>query len=128
MVEFLGIASIVVFSINIFYYRIVKIYKSLANNNVQYYLENKQIHRLHCTLGVISIILAIVHIPDIFNNIEFNSGYMSLLILFLLNMSGFLEKYCNNIDFIKKYWKSIHYVLVIGFILVTIHHVIVEYS
>lgn len=97
----------------------LKMYNSNFKLNLRKFLE------WHCYLGIISTIIAFVHVGNNFYTISFSVGYISLFSMFLLSISGIILKYLKGIPLkYKRICRYIHIILTIIFAITLILHIL----
>jgi len=97
--------------------------KRLKMHNPNFKINLRKLLGWHCYLGIISTIIAFIHVGDNLYYISFTAGYVSLFSMLLLSISGIILKYVKGY---KKVCRYIHIILTIIFMISLICH-IMEY-
>lgn len=99
--------------------------KRIKMHNPNLKINLKKILQWHCYLGLVSTIIAFVHVGNNLYSITFSAGYIGLFSMFLLSISGIALKYFKGIPLkYKKACRYIHIVLTIIFVMSLVFHVL----
>lgn len=119
--KILGFISIIFILLNLSYILVKHIKK--VNKSIK--IDMKKVLKVHCFTGIAAAIIAIVHIGNNVLNPEFSFGYISFVIMLLIIITGIIVKYYREVLFINKiYWRLIHIMLTIFFIITLFLHVL----
>lgn len=99
--------------------------KRLKMYNSSFKLNLRKFLGWHCYLGIISTIIAFVHVGNNLYTISFSVGYISLFSMFLLSISGIILKYLKGLPLeYKRVCRYIHIILTIIFAITLILHIL----
>lgn len=99
--------------------------KRLKMYNSNFKINLRKFLGWHCYLGLISTIIAFVHVGSSLYLISFSAGYLCLFSLFLLSISGIILKYVKGLCLKhKRACRYIHIVLAIIFAITLIFHIL----
>lgn len=122
--KILGFISIIFILLNLSYILVKHIKK--VNKSIE--IDMKKVLTVHCFAGIAAAIIAIVHIGNNVLDPEFSFGYISFVIMLLIIITGIIVKYYREVLFINKiYWRFIHIMLTIFFIMMLFLHVLTNF-
>lgn len=115
-----GLLSAVFFLINLLFYYVARFAARIRKKDGAL---NLRMEKFHCLTGILSLVFAAVHVCDKLIIINFTPGYLSLLFLILIVLSGFLEKRFKG-SHSGVLWKYNHILLTYGFLVSFVFHII----
>lgn len=117
-----GLLSAVLFLVDVLYYSLARLIAKIGKKD-RNVLLSPQADRWHCLIGIVSLMFALIHMSHKPMFAGFSPGYLSLVLLIVIGVSGYLHKRAGK-TVKSSYWKSAHSMLVFGFIISFIFHII----
>jgi hypothetical protein len=100
------------------------ILKKVLIRHSQFKINLRQALNLHCYIGLIGTVIAILHVGKNISFLGLSAGFICLFSMILLSISGIVMKYIKGIpQVIRKEFKCAHIILTIIFVVSLLYHI-----